>query len=46
MSKKELKVAVTEGYIIITEMKLPGKRTMDIKSLLNGYTFNENAKML
>ena len=45
-TKKELKVAVTKGYIIITEMKLPGKRTMDIKSLLNGYTFNENAKML
>jgi len=45
-SKKELKVAVTDGYIIITEIKLPGKRAMDIKSLLNGYTFNENAKML
>lgn len=45
-TKKELKVAVTNGYIIIKEIKLPGKRAMDIKSLLNGYTFNENAKML
>ena len=45
-SKKELKIAVTGGYINITEMKLPGKRTMDIKSLLNGYTFKENARML
>ena len=45
-TKKELKVAVTNGYIIIQEIKLPGKRAMDIKSLLNGYTFHENAKML
>ncbi len=45
-SKKELKVAVTSGFIIIKEIKLPGKRNMDIKSLLNGYSFNENAKML
>ena len=45
-SKKELKVAVAKGYIIIKEMKLPGKRTMDAKSLLNGYTFEANAKVL
>ncbi|KAB1068616.1 methionyl-tRNA formyltransferase [Tamlana haliotis] len=45
-TKKELKVAVTEGYLILTEIKLPGKRAMDIKSLLNGYRFEENAKML
>ena len=45
-SKKELKVAVTNGYIIIEEIKLPGKRAMDVKSLLNGYTFHKNAKML
>ena len=45
-SKKELKVAVAKGYIIIKEMKLPGKRTMGAKSLLNGYTFEANAKVL
>ncbi|SFZ91345.1 methionyl-tRNA formyltransferase [Flaviramulus basaltis] len=45
-TKKELKVAVEKGFIIIKEMKLPGKRTMDIKSLLNGYSFETNAKML
>jgi len=44
-TKKELKVAVTNGYIIIKEIKLPGKRAMDVKSLLNGYTFHKNAKM-
>ncbi len=45
-NKKTLKVAVTNGYILLEEIKLPGKRTMDIKSLLNGYTFEENAKAL
>lgn len=45
-SKNELKVAVSKGYILIKEIKLPGKRTMDIKSFLNGYTFEANAKLL
>lgn len=45
-TKKELKVAVSNGYIFIKDIKLPGKRTMDVKSLLNGYLFNKNAKML
>lgn len=45
-TKNELKVAVTNGYILILDIKLPGKRSMDIKSLLNGYKFEDNAKML
>jgi len=45
-TKKELKVAVTGGYIEILEIKLPGKRTMEVKSLLNGYNFENDAKML
>ena len=45
-NKNELKVAVVNGYIIIKEIKLPGKRTMDVKSFLNGYTFHDNAKVL
>jgi methionyl-tRNA formyltransferase len=45
-TKNELKVAVSNGYILIKEIKLPGKRTMDIKSLLNGYKFEMDAKML
>ena len=44
-SKKELKVAVTNGYLIIDEIKLSGKKKMDAKSLLNGFQFDENAKM-
>jgi len=45
-SKKELKVAVKNGFIIIDEIKVSGKKKMDTKSLLNGYTFSENAEML
>lgn len=45
-SKKEIKIAVNEGYIKILEIKLPGKKTMDVKSLLNGYNFKNDAKML
>ncbi|GGG51528.1 methionyl-tRNA formyltransferase [Bizionia arctica] len=46
VSKKELKIAVNEGFINILELKLPGKRKMDAKSLLNGYQFDVQAKML
>ena len=45
-SKSEVKVAVRNGFIIIEEIKLPGKRKMDIGSLLNGYNFKKGAKML
>ena len=45
-TKKEVKVAVTNGFINLLEIQLPGKRKMDVKSLLNGYHFNEDAKML
>lgn len=44
-SKSELKVAVKEGFIMIYEMQLPGKRKMKIRDLLNGFSFNDNSKM-
>ncbi|EDM43514.1 methionyl-tRNA formyltransferase [unidentified eubacterium SCB49] len=44
-TKKTMKVAVINGYVLIKEMQLPGKRKMDIVSLLNGNDFSENAKM-
>ncbi|MGC1471273.1 MAG: methionyl-tRNA formyltransferase [Psychroserpens sp.] len=46
IANNALKVAVRDGYISIAEIQLPGKRKMDAKSLLNGYEFNKNAKML
>ncbi|CAL2064495.1 methionyl-tRNA formyltransferase [Tenacibaculum sp. 190524A05c] len=45
-TKKELKVAVKDGYLIINEIKLSGKKMLDIPSLLNGYTFEKDAIML
>jgi methionyl-tRNA formyltransferase len=45
-SKKEVKVACLDGYILIEEIQLPGKRKMDISSLLNGYSFEEDSKLL
>lgn len=45
-SKLFLKVAVQDGYLIINDIKLSGKKKMDAKSLLNGFRFDENAKML
>lgn len=45
-TKNELKVAAKNGLLFIYEIQLPGKRKMDIKSLLNGYVFDENSKML
>ena len=45
-SKKELKVSAGNGYLIIHEIQLAGKRKMDIKSLLNGFTFDKNSKMM
>jgi methionyl-tRNA formyltransferase len=45
-NKTSLKVAVKNGFIHILEMKISGKRQMDTKNLLNGFTFSDDAKML
>jgi methionyl-tRNA formyltransferase len=42
-SKKEMKVAVKDGYINIEEIQFPGKKKMDVGSFLNGYKVKENA---
>ncbi|PTM08053.1 MAG: methionyl-tRNA formyltransferase [Bacteroidetes bacterium] len=46
VTKEELKVASKNGFVYLKEIKLPGKRKMDVKSLLNGFIFDANAKML
>lgn len=46
LSKKTIKVAVKNGFINILSLKLAGKKKMNAVSLLNGYSFKENAKML
>lgn len=45
-NKQELKVAAKNGLVLLNEIKLPGKRKMDVKSLLNGFEFHTEAKML
>ena len=45
-TKDELKIACDGGYIKVNEMQLPGKRKMDVKSLLNGFEFSKSAKLL
>jgi methionyl-tRNA formyltransferase len=45
-SKKEMKVAVANGFINIKGIKLAGKKKMDAVSLLNGFTFEDNSKMI
>jgi methionyl-tRNA formyltransferase len=46
VSKKEMKVAAKNGCLYIKEIQLPGKKKMDVISLLNGFTFEEEAKMM
>lgn len=45
-SKSELKVAAKDGYLIIEELQLPGKKRMRTKDLLNGFTFHSLAQIL
>ena len=45
-TKKEIKVAVNNGFLNVLSLKLSGKRKMTAKDLLNGYQFEENAKLV
>jgi methionyl-tRNA formyltransferase len=45
-TKSEIKVAVDNGFLKIESLQLAGKKKMDSKSLLNGYTFQEDSKMI
>lgn len=44
-SKNKIKVSTSDGFIIIESLQLAGKRRMDSKSLLNGFSFQLNASM-
>lgn len=45
VNEDTIKVAAMDGYIIIDEIQLPGKRKMEAKALLNGFNFAPDAKM-
>jgi methionyl-tRNA formyltransferase len=44
-SKKELKIAAKDGFVVCKEIKLAGKRKMDAQSLLNGFKFDPLSEM-
>jgi methionyl-tRNA formyltransferase len=44
-NKREMKVAVKEGYLNLEEIQLQGKKRMHVKDVLNGLNLDKNAKM-
>ncbi len=42
-NKRYLKIACQDGYLAMTDIKMQGKKRMDISSLLNGYHIESNA---
>jgi methionyl-tRNA formyltransferase len=44
-TKKEMKIAVENGYIQILSLQFPGKKKMTTSELLNGISFSEVAKV-
>lgn len=43
-TKKEMKIAVKNGFIQVLNIQFPGKKKMNIGELLNGISFSEEAK--
>jgi len=43
-SKKEMKIAVKNGFIQLLSLQFPGKKKMNTAELMNGMTFSEDAK--
>ncbi len=45
-SKKEIKIAVKEGFLQILSIQFPGKKKMQANELLNGIAFSERAQAI
>ena len=45
-TKKEIKVVVSDGFLQILSLQLPGKKKMTASELLNGMTFSDEALVL
>lgn len=43
LEKKSLKVAVKNGFIVLLELQLPGKRRMKVSDILNGLNLDKEA---
>lgn len=44
-TKKEIKIAIKEGFIQLLSLQFPGKKRMPASELLNGVSFSEVAKV-
>lgn len=44
-SKKEIKIAIENGFVQLLSLQLPGKKRMKVAELLNGITFSDTAKV-
>ena len=44
-TKKEMKIAVANGFIQVLSLQFPGKKKMSTAELLNGIAFSEEAKV-
>lgn len=44
-NKKEMKIALAEGYLSLLSIQFPGKKRMRPAELLNGISFSEEAKV-
>ncbi len=45
-AKKEMKIAVSDGFIHILSIQFPGKKKMNVQELLNGMKFSTSAMAL
>lgn len=45
IKKDHLKITAQDGFILLYELQLPGKRKMNVKDLLNGFKFNLEDKL-
>lgn len=45
-TKKEMKIAVKNGFIKLISLQFPGKKRMSVTEFLNGISFSDNVKAL
>ena len=46
INQKKMLITHHQGHLQCKYIQLEGKKTMDVKSLLNGYTFLQGSKVL
>lgn len=43
IGKKEMRIAASNGWILVHQLQLPGKKKMSVSELLNGFSFPEDS---